>query len=151
MFFLLFRPYSGSSHIITNQCGIHRFSACRARTTSAVLTTLDAKLASLAAEGVARRIEDEEHERAVQATLKEVSEGKKAAGGKKGGAADAAADAMDVDDEVGAPAGKAKSRKCVCRCYADRMCVAEADLGVSSQGTSQDGRGRDEAATIETQ
>ncbi|KAH8111490.1 hypothetical protein DFH11DRAFT_1690360 [Phellopilus nigrolimitatus] len=82
-----------------------------ANTTSSVLATLDAQLASLASQTTANALSHEEHERAVEATLADVYEkhkdGNKGRGGPKyGGSYGNFSDrddpmAMDVDDPRG--------------------------------------------------
>lgn len=80
-----------------------------ARTTSAVISTLDAKLGALAAAGNTQRAADAEYEHTLQSILKEVTETKKTALSRRG---TMEADAMDVDDENSQNApSKAKGRK----------------------------------------
>ncbi|EJD04549.1 uncharacterized protein FOMMEDRAFT_107333 [Fomitiporia mediterranea MF3/22] len=88
-----------------------------ARTTSAVLSTLDAQLAQLASQGMAKRLEREEHERAVQATLSDVRKESKASGRTARGSMydreRGDGEAMDVDEPRGSSGSvdAAKGRK----------------------------------------
>ncbi|KAJ7474128.1 hypothetical protein FB451DRAFT_1133510 [Mycena latifolia] len=95
-----------------------------ADTTASVLQTLDAKLADVAAMGVARRAHLAEHDKALQIALREAAERAKDKGGRRGmGLGQGSAgnmyypsDAMDVDEMMGGGMGgqenvKGKGRK----------------------------------------
>ncbi|KAF8627695.1 hypothetical protein AX15_004293 [Amanita polypyramis BW_CC] len=67
-------------------------------TTSAVLATLDSKIESAAAQTLTKRTSQEEHERTLQATVKEVAERHRDKGGHRKGTTDRDSMLMDVDD-----------------------------------------------------
>ncbi|THH12850.1 hypothetical protein EW146_g7309 [Bondarzewia mesenterica] len=83
-------------------------------TTSSVLSALDSKLASLASQRVARKAQEEEHERILTENLMEVQEQKseaKAVGKRSGvGRKERDDDRMDIDEPENS---KGKSRNCL--------------------------------------
>lgn len=94
----------------------------RASTTSAVLSTLDAQLQSLASQSAANAAAAEEHEKALQSTLKDIQDKQKDRGGRKGLGGGSVYnmpisekmsrerdEPMDVDEP--APESKGKNRK----------------------------------------
>jgi COP9 signalosome complex subunit 7 len=94
----------------------------RASTTSAVLSSLDVQLHSLASQSAANAVAAEEHEKAWQSTLKDIQEKQKERGGRKGlgggSAYNMAVDRMNRDrddpmdvDEPAASESKGKNRK----------------------------------------
>jgi COP9 signalosome complex subunit 7 len=101
-------------------CQLTRFY--RADTTTAVLATLDEKISSIASETTAAKLRQEDHERVIQANLKEVYDKQKDKGlggmmGRRGtlqqmaNFADKDVMNMDVDDPPDYTKGK--NRKCV--------------------------------------
>lgn len=82
----------------------------RAATTSSVLVTLDSKIETIAAQTAAKRASQEEHDAALQAVLKEVTD-RKDKGGHRKGTIDRDSMLMDVDDIL--EQAKGKNRKSV--------------------------------------
>ncbi len=82
----------------------------RATTTSSVLLTLDSKIENIAAQTAAKRANQEEHDKALQAVLKEVTD-RKDKGGHRKGTIDRDNMLMDVDDVL--EQAKGKNRKFV--------------------------------------
>ena len=83
----------------------------RAATTSSVLVTLDSKIESIAAQTAAKRASQEEHDTALQAVLKEVTDRKDRGGHRKGTIDRDNSMLMDVDDIL--EQAKGKNRKSV--------------------------------------
>ena len=79
--------------------------SCRAATTSSVLVTLDSKIESISAQTAAKRASQEEHDKALQAVLKEVTD-RKDKGGNRKGTIDRDSMLMDVDDILEQTKGK---------------------------------------------
>jgi COP9 signalosome complex subunit 7 len=82
----------------------------RATTTSSVLLTLDSKIENIAAQTAAKRASQEEHDKTLQAVLKEVTDRKDKSGYRKG-TIDRDSMLMDVDDVL--EQAKGKNRKFV--------------------------------------
>ena len=82
----------------------------RATTTSSVLLTLDSKIEHIAAQTAAKRASQEEHDKALQSVLKEVTD-RKDKGGHRKGTIDRDNMLMDVDDVL--EQAKGKNRKFV--------------------------------------
>ena len=108
-----------------NSAGVYAYDS-RASTTSGVLTTLDAKINSIAADTAAAKMNLQEHERLLQANLKEVhdKQKEKSLGGgmasRRAGyqGADRENMNMDVDEQD----TKGKNRKYVIRVMPSGMC-----------------------------
>lgn len=97
---------------------------CRADTTTAVLATLDEKISSIASQTTAAKLRQEDHEKVIQANLKEVYDKQKDKGlggvpGRRGAQMPNYSEKdlmhMDVDDPTDNTKGK--NRKCVSSSY----------------------------------
>ena len=95
---------SACHHAVEESC------SHRAATTSSVLVTLDSKIESISAQTAAKRASQEEHDAALQAVLKEVTD-RKDKGGHRKGTIDRDSMLMDVDDIL--EQAKGKNRKSV--------------------------------------